>query len=181
MTNTIVRGDWFALAPDYHLALFTANAIVTADGRLVMGAGLARQIRDRCPGIDRLLGAAVRTGERPDGYGLAVVGRYERPLRTVTGAVVSIGAFQVKRDWRDRASIDLIARSISALNRYLAQRPRPTQLPRHRLRRAGPGHGRPPARGAGRPGHRLLPLETPGNRKAARVRRPFGNGMKVGR
>jgi hypothetical protein len=123
MTDRIVRGDWFDLAARADLALFTANAVVTGDGRLVMGAGLARAVRDRFPGIDRQLGGCIRQAERPDDYHMAVVFRYERPLCNEHGRVVGIGAFQVKGDWRAPAGVDLIARSIQILNRYLIERP----------------------------------------------------------
>ena len=123
MTDRIVRGDWFDLAARADLALFTANAVVTADGRLVMGASLACAVRDRFPGIDRQLGAGIRHAERPNAYHVATVFHYERPLCNERGRVVGIGAFQVKGHWREPAGVGLIACSINALNLYLAERP----------------------------------------------------------
>lgn len=54
------RGDLFARAAREHAWLvITTNGALTSDGRLVMGAGVARVAARRFSGLDRRLGAAV--------------------------------------------------------------------------------------------------------------------------
>lgn len=100
--------------------LFTANACVGADGRLVMGAGFAREVRDAYPGLDKKLGVAIqkkfgRPLQYPQ-YGLLLESVLEanNDMRT-------IGAFQTKYDWRDGSNLPLIAYSVKSLCEWLAR------------------------------------------------------------
>ena len=112
---TIWNGDWFELAADdSDLALFTGNSTIRRDGCLVMGRGLARQVRDRLPGVDRAIAKAI---DQRAIYGVAIAGG---PYRVGRAA---IGAFQVKRFWGDAADLGLIAHSVTCLNTFLAPKP----------------------------------------------------------
>lgn len=111
---TILQGDWFELAADADLALFTGNSTITKYGRLVMGRGLARQVRDRLHGVDWAIAQAIG---RRSVYGVAVA---SEPFRVGRAAV---GAFQVKRFWGDAADPALIAHSVSCLNELLSRQP----------------------------------------------------------
>lgn len=111
---TIWNGDWFELATDdSDLALFTGNSTIRRDGGLVMGRGLARQVRDRLPGVDRAIAQAI---DRRTTYGVAVADSF----RVGRAAV---GAFQVKRFWGDAADLGLIAHSVACLNTFLTPKP----------------------------------------------------------
>jgi hypothetical protein len=79
----------------------TTNGVVTKDGRLVMGAGLAKQARDRFPGIDRLWGDTTLR------RGLSVTFWY--PARLIQ--------FPTKHDWRQSSDLDLIKTSALELAR----------------------------------------------------------------
>ncbi len=112
---TIWNGDWFELAADdADLALFTGNSTITRDGRLVMGRGLARQVRDRLLGVDRAIAQAI---DRRAVYGVAIADDTYRIGRA------AVGAFQVKLFWGDAADLGLIAHSVASLNTLLAPKP----------------------------------------------------------
>jgi hypothetical protein len=109
----LITGDLWSEIGRANLILVTTNAVVTRSGRLVMGRGAAREARDRFPGFDADLGAAILGSPSP--YGVAVAQRDYHP-------VTWLGAFQVKHHWKDRAQPDLIAFSVERLatitNRY---------------------------------------------------------------
>lgn len=92
------------------LFLITTNAVVRR-GRLVMGAGIADQARQRFPGIDERLGSVlIRRGEAETRYGLLVSEEWpRRPL----------GLFQTKIDYREPSPLDMIEQSASELEAWL--------------------------------------------------------------
>lgn len=105
-------GDAWSAFGVSDLFIITTNATVRTDGALVMGRGIARQARDRFPGLDRVLGAAVRVaGPR---YGLLVSPRW--PL-------ARLGLFQVKHHWSDPADLELIRFSTTKLARWCEEHP----------------------------------------------------------
>lgn len=93
-------GDAWALSKGAVLAITTNGFIRKSSGRAVMGAGIAKQARDRYPGIDHLLGHMLEHGNN------VYVLNEEEP------ALVS---FPVKVFWWDPASLDLIERSARQL------------------------------------------------------------------
>lgn len=72
--------------------VFTGNAIIKNNGALVMGRGIAREVRDRFPNIDLAIGRRMK--EYADPYGF------------LFGKKVCV--FQVKHHWQDDADIGLI-------------------------------------------------------------------------
>lgn len=62
----------------------TTNGVVKADGRLVMGAGVAREARDRFPGLDAELGRLVRQN------GNVVVFNWKRSAGRLASCVQSL-------------------------------------------------------------------------------------------
>lgn len=104
--------------PDVYL--FTANAIRTRDGRLVMGAGAAKQVRDSYPGIDRQIPI-----DKPVTYVEVSPGQW-------------LGRFQVKDHWQDAARLDLIEQSARILAAHAIKRPNV----RFHLNAPGVGNGR---------------------------------------
>lgn len=86
-----------------HLALFTGNPVVKANGALVMGRGAAKMVRDTYPGIDLRFGQAIKA--KPDARVLWLHlddGQY-------------IGWFKVKHHWQSDADITLINESALVL------------------------------------------------------------------
>ena len=63
------QGDMWSVFSEADLFLITANATLTLQGKLVMGTGIAKEARDRFPGLDQALGKAVL--EQGKHYGAA--------------------------------------------------------------------------------------------------------------
>ena len=100
-------GDMWPVFDEADLFLITTNSTLRQDGRLVMGRGIARQARERFPGLDAALGAQIQTLCGNLGfYGLLVSRRWP---------AARLGAFQVKRHWQQAADLSLITRSVTAL------------------------------------------------------------------
>ena len=109
------QGDMWSVYQEADLFLITTNATLKQNGALVMGRGIARQARDRFPGLDLALGGhiqsvcdgsanALRSGLSE--YGLLVSPRWP---------TAKLGAFQVKTHYRQPADLALITHSTAAL------------------------------------------------------------------
>lgn len=53
------RGDMWTAYEPADLFLITTNSTIRPDGALVMGRGIARQARDRFPGLAEVLGQHI--------------------------------------------------------------------------------------------------------------------------
>lgn len=93
--------------PDIYL--FTGNPIVTKAGKLVMGRGAARTIRDAWPGVDERLAKAVTPMSN-----LAWLYLKETQL---------LGWFQVKSHWMKDAELNLIYKAGQELNEVANRNP----------------------------------------------------------
>lgn len=107
------RGDMFEEVDfsQENVWLATTTNSVILGGRLVMGAGHAKQVLERNPGIDVQLARQIQR-LRPsaqDHYGVVF---WER-----------IVAFQTKRDWRSYATLDIISNSCAKLKAFMDARP----------------------------------------------------------
>lgn len=92
------------------LFLITANAVVR-DGALVMGKGIAGQVRGKHPGIETKFGQIVEERKGKDGfYGIIVSSEWPKK---------SLGLFQTKVDYRNPSTTDLISRSCKALQEWI--------------------------------------------------------------
>lgn len=90
--------------PDVYL--FTGNPAITGRGKLVMGRGAARDVRDTYPGVDLLL-AQVMPTIVSTGNHLAWVTLAKRQV---------LGWFQVKHHWNEPADLQLIRHSATELH-----------------------------------------------------------------
>ncbi len=81
----LAQGDMWSAFDQVDLFLVTTSHVVTKDGKLVMGAGIAKQARDRFPGLDAALGQAALPTGIP--YGLLVSSHWPE---------AKLGAFQTK-------------------------------------------------------------------------------------
>lgn len=100
----LAYGNMWDAYEEADLFLITTNSFIKRNGALVMGAGIAKQARDMFSGLDLALGQRI---DHLGLYGLLISENYpERKL----------GAFQVKRHWKDTASLDIIEKSTSMLN-----------------------------------------------------------------
>jgi hypothetical protein len=111
-------GDMWSAYDGADLFLFTSNGVVTGSTRLVMGAGIALSVRDSFPGIDRVFGEEILKriidSADKDIYGLLVHSDWPD---------TKIGAFQVKRHFRDNADIGVINYSILMLKQWCEEHP----------------------------------------------------------
>lgn len=116
------HGDMWSVWNKADLFVFTANSTITAKGHLVMGAGMAKQVLQRFPGVDKVLGdRAIELGE-PTAQGL----RYnlllskEWPQRRE----LKLAALQTKYHFSADADQWLIAESTALLCFQLISRER---------------------------------------------------------
>lgn len=94
-------GDLWEYPAEYRVV--TTNAIRRSNGCLVMGAGVAKQARDRFPGLDKKLGGLVeKFGSRP------FLCREE-----------DIITFPTKVHWKEHSSLRLIRWSLGELVRIV--------------------------------------------------------------
>tara|TARA_R100001086_G_scaffold235716_1_gene158749 strand:- start:378 stop:824 length:447 start_codon:yes stop_codon:yes gene_type:complete len=102
----------YSLARNFpnNIYLFTGNSYIKRDGKLVMGRGAARQVRDMYPAMDADLGCQMT---HLGFYGL-LMSRVVQP---------NVGVFQVKWNYSDKASLDLIAESSRFLLRFAVENP----------------------------------------------------------
>lgn len=141
---TYERGDLWSAFGSTDLFCFTANSILRGDGRLVMGAGVARQARDRMPGLDRRLGARIRElGAAGAVYGLVII---EAETRGRSDRMPLLGALQTKVHFRDPSPLDLVVLSVRELAAWMHSHPgRRVDLPFPGIGLGGldPAHVRP--------------------------------------
>ena len=115
-------GDMWSALPHTDFFIVTTNSFIRKDGALVMGRGIAQQLRDRVPGFDAQAGRWVQeTVGHLGQYYLAIGPTY--------------GLFQVKRHFSDKADFDLIQGSAERL-RIVAE-----SLPGHSFALNFPGIG----------------------------------------
>jgi hypothetical protein len=95
------------------LFLITTNSTIRRDGALVMGRGIARQARERFPGLAGALGRRILIccGNQGE-YGLLISPRWPE---------AKLGAFQVKRHYGQPAGLELIRYSTVALCVWCAE------------------------------------------------------------
>ncbi len=105
-------GELWSELGNADLILVTANGVVDGRGRLIMGAGAAKQARDRFPGLDKWAGQGLRPLREFDKviYGLMLSPFYSGKTQ--------IGLFQVKYHWKQPASLSLMRVSALRLKRW---------------------------------------------------------------
>ncbi len=110
-----VTGDLWSAWPFTGLLLITTNSIVRPSGALIMGAGVARDARNRFHGLDVALGEAIRRqGDAGGRYGIMVSPKWPEKR---------IGAFQTKIRPGDNSSLDLIQFATDALAAWCLDHP----------------------------------------------------------
>jgi hypothetical protein len=100
------NGDLWVLPADARC--ITTNGYVKADGAAVMGRGCALEARERFPGVDMLLG-----------HRITKAGNHVHILPVDTRARWELVSFPVKHHWREKADLDLIARSCAELTELI--------------------------------------------------------------
>jgi len=85
---------------------FTANSTLTRDGKLVMGAGNAKTVRDKVKGIDERIGIILSKLDNKSKYGI------------IFDTKTKMFAFQTKINWRNKSPISLIQFSLQMLKHH---------------------------------------------------------------
>lgn len=97
-----VRGNVWEVYSSYDAFCITTNGVVKRDGGCVMGRGIAREAKERFPGIDLVLGRSIKlNGNRVVALG-KVQGKY-------------LCSFPVKHKWNECADLKLIELSVTQL------------------------------------------------------------------
>ena len=103
-------GDMWSAYDQAGLYLITTNSTITRNGRLVMGRGIAKQARDRFPGLAAALGQQIQQQCGSLGtYGLLISPRWP---------TAKLGAFQVKYHFSETADLALIQQSATSLHQW---------------------------------------------------------------
>lgn len=106
------KGDMWSVLTSVDHFIVTTNAVVKNDGALVMGAGLAKQARDRQPGLDKMFGTAIKLWHDPG-----------EPYGCMLWANNTFGMFQVKHHYKDQANMHLIIYSTGMLQAFAQSNP----------------------------------------------------------
>lgn len=101
-----VHGDLWA--EPANLYVITTNGAVRRDGAAVMGRGVALQAKQRFSGIERKLGAAIRSQ-----------GNHVHWLGLRDDSFAGLMSFPVKHHWREPADLALIEQSAGELVKLL--------------------------------------------------------------
>lgn len=107
------KGNFMDHLSEYDLVLFTANSIIKTNGRLVMGAGIAKDFRDTFKDLDKYLGQRIKHKSEFNLY-VEWEEMYKNPM---------IGAFQTKINYKSPSNLELISRSVDKLIDYAKHRP----------------------------------------------------------
>ena len=117
-----IIGDFWDHAPDYDVLVVPTNGVLTKDNKLVMGAGLARQFRDKYEGVDSCFGMELVFGQvsyspeflkldKTYYYGTLTTDNREFGLRLEKELV----ALQTKGHWGDNSDYNLVKWSVGKL------------------------------------------------------------------
>ena len=103
-----IQGNLWDYVRVGNVVVITTNGVRNRYGYAVMGAGVAKQARDRFPGIAKRLGSLLAE------HGLQVEAL---PMGMAVGNASewTLVAFPTKVHWREPSSLDLIARSAAQL------------------------------------------------------------------
>ncbi len=112
----IHQGNMWDFYDDADYFIFTGNSYIKTNGALVMGRGMAKQVRDKFLDIDKVIGSVISmTSGHLGFYGLRFAGV---TLTESSCRSYKIGVFQVKKHFKDKATTDIIKASMTVLKRF---------------------------------------------------------------
>jgi len=100
------QGNMWSIWHETDHFIFTGNAYIKSDHALVMGKGIAKEVRDKFPGIDLKIGSRIK---------------HMSEYNVILGS--KVGILQVKYHFKDIAHLDLIQRSIIKLASMASEKP----------------------------------------------------------
>lgn len=89
--------------PRYNAIVCTTNMVVKNNGGLVMGAGIAKDFRDRFKDLDLEWGRRIKYGIHDGGFMVTTINSSIGGTR-----LISLVAFPTKKDWKLDSDLDLI-------------------------------------------------------------------------
>lgn len=111
------KGNMWDVFGNTDLFLITTNPIIRADGAVVMGRGIAKQVKDRFPTLPFRFAERLTQAKYEQNYVdpmhpvcIGTVGKYDNQL---------VGWFMVKRHWQENAEPDVIENSVRELSRLI--------------------------------------------------------------
>lgn len=104
-----IKGDYWELAPDYEALVCTTNKIIKKDGRLVMGAGIAKDFKNKFEGLDKIWGVMTLKYEDTGVYAALSSPTEEDPKEWL------LFSFPTKYNWKDKSDLQLIYKSLKTL------------------------------------------------------------------
>lgn len=103
----LVQGNMLGVIGEPNSTCFiTTNVIIKNNGALVMGAGIAKAVRDMFPGIDKQFGERILNSGMRWHYG------------ALLDLEADVNPFQVKHHYSDKADLELIRNSVLALKHH---------------------------------------------------------------
>lgn len=110
----LINGDIWE-SKDNIIAITTNGVITHNNPVLVMGAGIALQAKSRYLNLPKLAANAILSDRRTEVF----PGGFLYGFLPVFIDGVTIGLFQTKLDWREKAKLSLIGYSVQRLNAYI--------------------------------------------------------------
>lgn len=104
--NEIIGDFWEEAYKDYDAIVCTTNSDIKANGKLVMGAGIAKDFAQRFPHLPDEWGKRAKANWHFQGYNVLVSIQHGSP---------HFVALQTKTHWRDSSSYVLVERSLKRL------------------------------------------------------------------
>ena len=101
-------GDMWQIFNITDFFIFTGNSVITRYGRLVMGAGIALEVKEKIKGIDSVLGKKIAKNRE---YNFIYVSPKETSIYNT-----NIGVFQVKYHFKYKAELNLVKRATKKLS-----------------------------------------------------------------
>lgn len=100
-----VKGDFWEYADEYEpcALVCTTNKVVKNNGELVMGAGIAKDFKERYPFLPKDWGSRLK--KYPE-HGLMI---------TITPSMRQLVSFPTKHHWKDNSDLELILQSAKQL------------------------------------------------------------------
>ena len=100
-----IQADMWAMIPEYNpnAVCVTTCQVTNSRGHLVMGAGIAKQAKERHPDLPRFWGQSIHEGQEDD------------IIVTFKLAPYALVAFHTKAHWKDPSIPSLIRKSATSL------------------------------------------------------------------
>ena len=99
------RGDMWSIFNETDIFMITTNPIIRKDGAVVMGRGIAKETKDRFPGLPYKFAEFLEAS----GFSkIGMIGEYED---------TDIWWFMVKDHWREHAKLEIIKESVDLVHK----------------------------------------------------------------